>query len=117
MSEFTRSYDVATVRDTLGSKSDEVLVGLIGRIDWWKGHEYFLEAIADVTKKVSGLKGVIIGELEQTVSINRNRQYFNKLQSLIMSLGLRKDYLHGIPKRCPRPHGSIGRIRAYVLRT
>ena len=87
MKEFMRSYDTAAVRAELDSKHDERLVGLIGRIDWWKGHEYFLEAIAEVAKQIRGIKGVIIGELANA-SINRNRQYLNKLESMVKSLGI-----------------------------
>jgi len=87
MKDFTRTYDTTLVRKELCSTSDEILIGLPGRISWWKGHEYFLEAIAEVTKEISGLKGVIIGDVTED-SFGRNRQYFKKLQSTVKSLNI-----------------------------
>ncbi len=88
MKAFTRTYDTTLIRSELGSTSDDILVGLLGRISWWKGHDYFLEAIAEVTKHISGLKGVIIGDLTED-PFGRNRPYFDKLQVLVKSLDLK----------------------------
>lgn len=87
MSEFTRPYDTALVRNEFGIKSDQILVGIVGRIDWWKGHEYFLEAIAEAAKCFS-IKGIIIGDLEKNITKGRNVKYFKKLQALVNSLDL-----------------------------
>lgn len=87
MKDFTRTYDTTLVRNELCSTLDEILIGLPGRIAWWKGHEYFLEAIAEVTKKISGLKGVIIGDVTKD-SFGHNQHYFNKLQSIVKSLNI-----------------------------
>ena len=39
MNRFTKSYDTDAVREEFGIKSDQPLVGIIGRISWWKGHD------------------------------------------------------------------------------
>jgi len=102
MKEFTRTYDTSLVRSELCSTSDEILVGILGRISWWKGHEYFLEAIAEVTKQISGLKGVIIGDVTED-SLGHNPQYFNKLQLLVKSLNIEGKILFaGFRRDVPR---------------
>lgn len=90
LNRFTQSYDTDSVREEFGIKSDQPLVGIIGRLDWWKGHEYFLEAIAKVAKQIPDLRGLIIGSREKNVIsvLNRNRQYFKKLKLMVNSLGL-----------------------------
>jgi len=88
INKFTQLYDSKLVRREFGIKPDESIVGIIGRIDNWKGHEYFIEAMANVSKQIPALKGLIIGELETNVAVDRNRQYLNKLKLLINSMGL-----------------------------
>lgn len=79
------TYDATSVRSEFGWTADERVVGIIGRLDWWKGHEYFLEAMAEVSQQIPNLRGLIIGAPEATPL---NSEYFQKLQSLTKSLGL-----------------------------
>jgi len=85
LSEFSTDFDSASVRREFGWNGQERLVGVIGRLDWWKGHEYFLAAMAQVAQRISNLRGLIVGEPESTPL---NREYYHKLQSLTKSLGL-----------------------------
>jgi glycosyltransferase involved in cell wall biosynthesis len=85
LSEFACTHDAALVRSEFGWTDNERVVGVIGRLDWWKGHEYFLEAVAQVAQQIPTIRGLIVGEPEYTP---RNREYFRKLQSLTGSLGL-----------------------------
>jgi glycosyltransferase involved in cell wall biosynthesis len=84
-SEFSRSYDPELVYREFGWQGNEFLVGVVGRLDWWKGHEYFLEAMAQALQQQPQLRGLIIGEPETTP---RNTAYYHKLQALSKSLGL-----------------------------
>jgi len=104
LSQFTRYYDAAQVRKEFHCKPDEPLIGLIGRIDWWKGHDYFLEAIAQVANQIPDLKAMIIGEIGQlNRNYYRNRQYFNKLHSLMNFLGLKEKVIFtGLRNDVPR---------------
>lgn len=88
IAEFSLSSERRIIREELGIKSNEYAVGIIGRIDWWKGHEYFLEAIAKIANQVPYIKGLIIGELDEDVAAVQNRQYLGKLQGLVISHGL-----------------------------
>ena len=85
LSEFSQAFDTASVRSEFCWTVHECLVGVVGRLDWWKGHEYFLEAMAEVARQIPDLRGLIVGEREHTL---RNQEYFRKLQSLTKSLGL-----------------------------
>ena len=89
INDFLISYDTDLVRSEFNIKSGDILVGIIGRIDWWKGQEYFLKATAEVSKTVPSIKGLIIGWFSKS-SPDRNRQYFEKLQFLVKSLSLEK---------------------------
>jgi glycosyltransferase involved in cell wall biosynthesis len=87
MSKFAHSFDDALIRKEFNCKSGEPLIGLVGRIDWWKGHEYFIEAIARVAREIPIVKGLIIGELAKRDRI-RNKEYMDRLHSLVRSLNL-----------------------------
>lgn len=86
LSEFEEFHNTDQVRREFGCTSDDRLIGIIGRIDWWKGHEYFLEAVAEVSKQVSNIKCLIIGEM--TAASDQNQQYWEKLHLLGKSLDL-----------------------------
>jgi glycosyltransferase involved in cell wall biosynthesis len=50
------------IRKELGIAAHEKLVGVVGRITVWKGHQTFIEALSYVRNQVSGVKAVIVGE-------------------------------------------------------
>jgi glycosyltransferase involved in cell wall biosynthesis len=87
--KFNRNYGSDSVHKEFGIKPYQTLIGLIGRIDWWKGHEYFLKAMAIALKHNADLKGLIVGDLEKRFSVNRNKLYLEKLKSLVNSLDLK----------------------------
>lgn len=89
LSDFEKPSDPSKIREEFACLPDEVLVGLVARIDWWKGHEYFLEAFAEVANKNNNVKGLIIGGLAE-LSYESSRRYFDKLQAMVPSLGLEK---------------------------
>jgi glycosyltransferase involved in cell wall biosynthesis len=73
------------LRQELAIGADDVVVGNVGRLDWWKGHEFFLEAMAQVEQHVPRLKCLIVGGSDDEP---RNAAYRRKLASLTESLGL-----------------------------
>lgn len=82
---FAQTYEGTSMREEFGWGADERVVGIIGRLDWWKGHEYFLEAMAEVSRQVPNLRGLVVGAAEATPL---GSEYFQKLQSQTESLGL-----------------------------
>jgi glycosyltransferase involved in cell wall biosynthesis len=98
--EFLQPYDVTSVRNEFGWSSAEHLVGVVGRLDWWKGHEYFLKAIAQASQQNPHLRGLIIGQPETSL---HNQLYFQELQALTLSLGLKdKVVFTGFREDVPR---------------
>ncbi|HID63265.1 MAG TPA: glycosyltransferase family 1 protein [Anaerolineae bacterium] len=85
LSEFAVGGDGASVRSEFGWTVQERLVGVIGRLDWWKGHEYFLEALAQAAEQLPYLRGLIVGEPENSPM---NRAYLQRLKHLVESLEL-----------------------------
>lgn len=85
LGEFSSAYDAALIRSEFGWNGNERVVGVVGRLDWWKGHEYFLEAMAKAIEQMPNLRGLIIGEPEIAP---RSRVYFQKLHVLTKSLEL-----------------------------
>jgi glycosyltransferase involved in cell wall biosynthesis len=82
ISKFVQANDIAMVRQQYNIRPKDILIGIIGRIDWWKGQDYFIEAIGQVVKTMPNLKGLIIGGIYYDHN-GRNLQYMNRLRSLV----------------------------------
>ncbi len=87
MSEFRQCYDEERIKREFNWSKINRVVGIIGRLDWWKGHEYFLEAFAKVVKVVPQARALIVGAKEQS---SRNLRYYRDLVHLSIALGLDK---------------------------
>jgi len=87
LSDFMQQYDVLQVRKEFDCMPDQILVGLVARLDWWKGHEFFLEAMAEVVKKTHNTKGLIIGGLAE-LNYDSSKRYLDRLHVMVNSLGL-----------------------------
>jgi len=87
LSDYMQSCDAVQVRKEIDCKPDQVLVGLVARLDWWKGHEYFLEAMAEVASKNNNTKGLIIGGLAE-LNYDRSIRYLDRLHVMVNSLDL-----------------------------
>jgi len=87
LSDFKQSYDVLQVRKEFDCMPDQMLVGLVARLDWWKGHEFFLEAMSEIVNKNYNIKGLIIGGLAE-INYDRNKRYLEMLHVMVKSLGL-----------------------------
>ncbi len=61
-SAFTVTPDVLGGRNSLGLASDDLVVGMVGRLERWKGQDVFLRAIALVKDAVPQAKGIVIGD-------------------------------------------------------
>lgn len=87
LSDCMKSHDTLRVRKQFGCTTEQVLVGLVARLDWWKGHEFFLEAMAEVVKRNHNIKGLIIGGLAE-LSYDSSSRYLDRLHVMVKSLGL-----------------------------
>ncbi len=83
MSAFGDAVDVAGVRRALGLTVDDLVVGMMGRLDRWKGQDVFLRAMALVMEAVPQARGVLIGD-----PVPYDKGYQDALLALRDELGL-----------------------------
>lgn len=105
---FNQTYNHTEIREEFNCTPEQALIGIIGRLDSWKGHEYFIEAMGLVLKMGCKLKGLIVGGVETNVAADLNLKYFNKLNSIIQSNGL-EEHIHftGFRSDIPRIVNSL----------
>lgn len=73
------------IRNEFGFDGSHYVFALVGRVVSWKGHDYFIEAIAEANKTKNMIKGLIVGDAEPS---GKNDAYMNILLSQVNSLGL-----------------------------
>jgi glycosyltransferase involved in cell wall biosynthesis len=59
---FAGPFDRLGMRTGLGLEADDLAVGLVARLERWKGHEVFLRAMALVKETVPQARGIVIGD-------------------------------------------------------
>jgi len=82
---FGRANHIAELRAELGLTDQDRLISNVGRLDWWKGHSYFLQATAEVVQSQPNAKALIVGAPDST---HLNQAYYQRLQQLVTDLGL-----------------------------
>lgn len=87
LSDYMKSHYTLRVRKEFGCTTEQVLVGLVARLDWWKGHKFFLEAMSEVVKRNHNIKGLIIGGLAE-LSYDSSIRYLDRLHVMVKSLRL-----------------------------
>lgn len=50
------------LREELGFQDSDIVIGMIARVHFWKGQEYFLQIAESLTKKYDHLKFVLVGD-------------------------------------------------------
>lgn len=86
--DYARTFDIQKIRHELGCSLSQPLIGLVARLDWWKGHEFFIEAMAEVVQQYKHCKGLIIGGIAE-LDYHRSKKYLDTLHEMVQSLGLR----------------------------
>lgn len=74
------------LRKEFSIPDDSVLIGVVGRIDSWKGYEYFIQAIPNVLKKYPNTFFCVIGGV--SVGYVEGEQYLQYLKELKIKLNL-----------------------------
>ena len=88
-SEQVTIQEIVQIRSEFNMSDRDVLISNIGRLDSWKGQDYFIEAIAKVIQHHSNVKALIVGKLETRPCL---QNYYQKLQKLVVDLNL-TDYV------------------------
>lgn len=95
-----RAFDVegtdrTAVRAALGIPGDALVVGMIGRLCWWKGYREFLEMAESLIKVEAGVRflavgGATLGEEEEVEEIRSLARSLH-LDGKVVFTGFRKD--------------------------
>jgi len=83
LAAFDAGMDATHGRESLGLAGDERAVGVVGRLESWKGQEVFLRAMAEVRRAVPRVKGIVVG-----ASVPHEPNYKDRLLALRRELGL-----------------------------
>jgi len=96
VSAFQQS-DEKSLREEIGVAEDAFLVGMVGRLEHWKGHKIFIDAVHQLSQAGENLRALIIGGPQPGP---RNKKYYDSLisqirrhnlQNIISLLGQRDD--------------------------
>jgi glycosyltransferase involved in cell wall biosynthesis len=80
---FVMALDAEKGRRSFDLGPDDLVVGMVGRLDAWKGYEVFIRAMAQVKDKVPQVKGIVVGEVAA-----ENPGYLDVLRTLRNDLAL-----------------------------
>lgn len=85
VSHASASTSPAELKKKLGFAPDKPLVGIVGRLQHWKGMHVYLRAMSQVVKTMPSVQGVIVGGIH-----DQEPGYLESLEKLRAELGLTK---------------------------
>ncbi len=77
--------NAAHTRQQFGLAEDDFVISNVGRIEWWKGHDYFVESMAKVVAQEPHTKALLVGGVDSTM---RNTAFHGRVQEMVQQLGL-----------------------------
>jgi len=83
LSQFQEPQDRTTIRRRLGLSVNDQVVGVVGRLEAWKGQHYFLQALAEASAQLPNCRGLVVGDAEPY-----STEYREYLLSLAQELDL-----------------------------
>ena len=83
LADIDQPVDGAQVRAELGLRSDDQVIGCVGRLVAWKGQAVFLRALAALAPQRPNLRGVLVGAPE-----GNTQAYLQGLHALADELGI-----------------------------
>ena len=82
---FEQTKHTAKLRAEFGLTDQDRLISNVGRLAWWKGQGYFLQAMAEVIQSQPNTKALIVGAPDSTPS---SQAYYQRLQQSVSELRL-----------------------------
>ena len=76
------------VRDEFKINNDDLVIGMMARFSWGKGHEEFLFAAKELLNECSNLKFLIVGEPSRG-----EEEYANKIKSIAVDHGIQDNII------------------------
>ena len=107
------------LRTELGVSDDIVIIGMVGRVHFWKGQDYFLQIAAELSKKVSNIRFVMIGDVFPGYEYLYEKLNFMQkqahIESIVTDLGYRSDVselmqgfdIFVLPSTAPDPFPTV----------
>ncbi|MEE9328377.1 MAG: glycosyltransferase family 4 protein [Cocleimonas sp.] len=83
-----KNDEINSLYEEFGLKKTDVLISNVGRLDSWKGQDYFLKAFAKVLKTHPNTKALIVGDYGKTSQ--EGILYYEHLQNLTKELNISK---------------------------
>lgn len=80
------ALDIAKLRAEFSLTDRDFLISNVGRLDSWKGQDYFLEAMTEIIKLYPTTKILLVGTPDLTSPWNLS--YYQKLQKMVKDLHL-----------------------------
>ena len=90
INQFDLPLDTQPIRETLNIPSDNLIVGIIGRLDKEKGHSIFLQAAKTVLQSYQHVTFLIIGDGPLKQDIEQEIKTLN-LSNHVICTGIRRD--------------------------
>ena len=78
------------LRKSLNISDDTFLIGIIARLEPWKGHRVFIEAFSKLTTRFPKVQALFIGDGSLRAELEKQVESY-QLQSKVHFLGVRKD--------------------------
>lgn len=98
------------LKEELGLRDSDILIGMVGRIDPWKGYHHLLRALPEVLSYYSRVQVIIVGEEMLTDKVG----YLDELKELTRTLRL-EEHVHFLGRRSDIPNimGSFDLFVSY----
>ena len=97
-----------TLRKELDIPSDTLLVGMVGRVNFWKGQGYFIQIAHELIKGFDRVNFIMVGDVYPG-----DEHLYDELLDLIESLGL-SDFIHDLRYRSDVPE-ILDNLDVFVL--
>lgn len=108
-----------SIHASFGFPEDALIIGMVGRVHYWKGQDYFIQIAGQLHPRFPQLRFIMVGDAfpgyEYLYAQNENLIHQLQLQDVIKNLGFRKDIpavlqcidLLLLPSQLPDPFPTV----------
>lgn len=108
-----------SIQASFGFPEDALIIGMVGRVHYWKGQDYFIQIAGQLHPRFPQLRFILVGDAfpgyEYLYAQNENLIHQLQLQDVVKNLGFRKDIpavlqcidLLLLPSQLPDPFPTV----------
>lgn len=108
-----------SIQASFGFPEDALIIGMVGRVHYWKGQDYFIQIAGQLHPRFPQLRFIMVGDAfpgyEYLYAQNENLIHQLQLQDVVKNLGFRKDIpavlqcidLLLLPSQLPDPFPTV----------